>query len=139
MFIALDKLDKQFELKCDICIVGAGAAGITVAHELIGSGIDVILLEGGGKDYTEESQAIYQGTTTGRKYKNLDESRLRFFGGSTNHWAGSCRQLDEIDFERRDWVENSGWPISKSDIAPYYERASKYTPLTSEPENLWVI
>ena len=45
------------------------------------------------------------------------------FGGSTNHWGGMCSPLDPLDFEKRDWVPYSGWPITAADLAPYYARA----------------
>ena len=126
MFISTENLESAFALECDLCIIGAGAAGITVANELVGSGINVVLIEGGGRNFSEQSQSIYQGTTTGHSYEDLEVSRLRFFGGSTNHWAGSCRLLDDIDFEVRDWLPNSGWPIRKKDIEQYYKKSSKY-------------
>ena len=49
--------------------------------------------------------------------------RLRQFGGTTGHWGGWCRELDAIDFEPRDFVPLSGWPIAKSDLAPFYPEA----------------
>ncbi len=114
------------DLFCDVCIAGGGAAGITIARELIGSGLGVILLEGGGLEYAPESQALYEGDLVGRDYTPLDVGRLRFFGGSTNHWEGSCAPLDPIDFEKRPWVEHSGWPITRAELDPYYERAQAY-------------
>jgi choline dehydrogenase-like flavoprotein len=50
-------------------------------------------------------------------------ARLRYFGGSTNHWEGWCRPLDEIDFETREYIAYSGWPFDKSHLDPFYERA----------------
>jgi choline dehydrogenase-like flavoprotein len=45
------------------------------------------------------------------------------FGGSTTRWAGQCRPLERMDFERRDWVPHSGWPFSKDHLEPFYRRA----------------
>ena len=110
-------------LNCDICVIGAGAAGITVAREFAGKAIEICLLEGGGLEWAEESQAIYKGQSSGLPYDDLDISRLRYFGGTTNHWNGRCRPLSSIDFERRSWVEGSGWPIAREDLLPFYRRA----------------
>ncbi len=83
----------------DVCVIGSGPAGMTLAVELHRAGKDVLLLEGGGREMTNESQDIYQGETVGDSYYDLDSARLRLFGGSSNHWNGWCRPLEPIDFE----------------------------------------
>ena len=109
----------------DICIVGAGAAGISLALEWMNTPYKVILLEGGGFDYDEKVQELYSGKTTGQHYYPLESSRLHYFGGTTGHWAGFCSTFDHIDFIKRDWVPGSGWPISRKELDPFYERAHK--------------
>src|SRR5947199_7480026 len=94
----------------DLCIVGAGAAGISMALEWIGSGHRVVLLEGGGFDYDPRMQDLYRGENVGLPYFPMQSARLHFFGGTTGHWAGFCSTLDPLDFETRDWVPHSGWP-----------------------------
>lgn len=108
---------------CDVCVVGAGAAGITVARTLAAAGKSVVLCEGGGDEYTEESQDCYLGEVKGDPYFDLDVARLRYLGGSTNHWAGWCRTFDEIDFNRSDISEELVWPIRKTDLDRYFEEA----------------
>ncbi len=119
-------------LDCDVAIVGAGAAGITLARELTGTSIDVCLLEAGGFTADDETQSLYRGENIGLPYFELDETRFRLFGGSTNRWAGWCRALDPIDFEHRPWVPHSGWPVQRSEIEPYYERARQVCELPSK-------
>ena len=109
----------------DICIVGAGAAGISMALEWINTPYKVILLEGGGFEYDDAVQELYNGKTTGQHYYPLKACRLHYFGGTTGHWAGFCSPLDRIDFIKRDWVPHSGWPITRDDLDPYYARAQK--------------
>ena len=75
-------------IEADICIIGGGAAGITIAREFIGTRHNVILLEGGGMEIDAATQDLYRGTNVGRSYYDLDACRLRYFGGSTNHWGG---------------------------------------------------
>jgi hypothetical protein len=55
----------------------------------------------------------------------LDPEALRYVGGSTNHWLGNCRPMDEEDFAARDWVPGSGWPIRRDELAPFYGRAQE--------------
>ena len=110
-------------LEFDLCIVGGGAAGIAIARRFIGGHHRVALLEAGGLEYDDDIQAIYQGTNRGQPYFDLDVCRLRYFGGTTNHWDGRCRPLDPIDFAPRSWVPHSGWPIERAALDPYYALA----------------
>lgn len=123
MHIDARELKDNSTIRGDICIVGAGAAGISMALDWIGTSHKVILLEGGGFEYDEEVQDLYDGETTGQTYYPLKSSRLHYFGGTTGHWGGLCSPFDGIDFKKREWVPNSGWPLSKKDLDPYYARA----------------
>lgn len=110
----------------DICIVGAGAAGITLALALIGSGLDVLLLESGGRKAERRTQQLYEGAVADeRLHSPPHRYRQRQFGGSTTIWGGRCVPFDEIDFEARDYVPHSGWPISLETLLPFYPRANE--------------
>lgn len=111
-------------VEADLAIVGAGAAGISIVRALAGTNLHVVLIESGGLDPDPDTQALARGEVVGQSYAELEHARLRFFGGSTNHWAGFCRPLDRLDFEPREWVAHSGWPIDRQTLAPYYERAA---------------
>lgn len=118
-------------IESDICIVGAGPAGITLALELANTPFSICLLESGGFDYDEEIQSLNKGDVHGRTYYELVTTRLRYFGGTTNHWEGMCRPLDAIDFEERPFMPFSGWPITLQDLEPYYPKAMKLCQLQS--------
>ena len=109
----------------DVCIVGAGAAGITLAKQLIGSRLQVLILESGGFEREEDTQSLYEGSNTGWPYFAPNVSRLRFFGGTTNHWNGWCAPLEPSDFEERDWIPLSGWPIRYETLEPWYRWAQE--------------
>jgi choline dehydrogenase-like flavoprotein len=123
MLIDLEKATDDLLLDAEVCIVGAGAAGVALARDLMKTGRDVCLLEAGGMDYDERTQSLAKGNNIGMEYFELDHSRLRFFGGTTNVWGGRSIPLDPIDFEKRDWVPQSGWPITLDDLQPYYRIA----------------
>jgi choline dehydrogenase-like flavoprotein len=118
---------EQFD--CDVCVVGAGAAGISIALRLANSRLRVCLVESGGFDFDEAVQSLYNGESVGQERADPLGCRLRYFGGTTNHWMGWCATLDPSDFETRSWVPHSGWPISKRDLDPYYEAALKIVEL----------
>ena len=122
MLVSCNDLEKS-DISADVCIVGAGAAGITLAKQLIGSRLSVVVLEAGGLELDTETQELYRGKTEGALYFPLSASRLRYFGGTTGHWGGACLPLDSIDFEKRPGVPHSGWPISRKDLDPYYPLA----------------
>lgn len=141
MLIDGRSLDKQ-EFKADLCIIGAGAAGIALASEFFDSSKKIIVIESGGKEYSEKTQQLYSGKSMRSPY-DVTHSRLRFLGGSTNHWEGMCCPLDASDFEKKEWLEESGWPITYEQIAPYYARAAHFLNLSgtsnsdfSSPQNL---
>ena len=115
----------------DVCICGAGVAGITLALKLSPK-LDVVLVEGGGLEYTNDSQDIYRGKNTGEEYYDLAEARLRYFGGSSNHWAGWCHPLDRYDFMPKPYVRYSGWPIARRDLDPYLEESESILDITHD-------
>jgi choline dehydrogenase-like flavoprotein len=116
-------LDNGTVLQGDLCIVGAGAAGITIARELANTPLKILLLEGGGFEFDPRMQDLYRGENVGLPYFPLQAAALHYFGGTTNHWAGWCSTYEPIDFEKRDWVPYSGWPIRRADLDPFYARA----------------
>ena len=112
-----------FRHDADVCIVGAGPAGLAIAHALSGTRHRVCLVEGGGLACEEESQRLCEGSSVGEPGLDPGRSRLRVAGGSCRLWGGGCIPLAPADFEPRAWVPHSGWPIRYADIEPWYARA----------------
>ncbi|HEX3127037.1 MAG TPA: GMC oxidoreductase [Thermoanaerobaculia bacterium] len=140
--------------KTQVCIVGTGQAGITLAWYLVKQGIDVTLLEGsrvfnplGPNEPAKpsyqynENELLYNGDVGGlfthnepqflirptpKYYKPIKE-RDRIYGGTSTHWGGQSRPLDAISFEKRPGFP--GWPITREDLDPFYAEASKFLEL----------
>ncbi len=129
MHIDARHIEQNTLIEADICIIGAGAAGISMALDLMNTPLKIVLLEGGGFEYDEQVQDLYQGRNTGQRYFPLRSSRLHLFGGTTGHWGGLCAPFDPLDFKERSWVPHSGWPIGLEELHPYYEKAHEYLDL----------
>ncbi len=136
MHIDARTLDDGSIIEGDLCIVGSGAAGISMALEWKNTPYTVILLEGGGFNVDADIQDLYAGESVGQRYYPLQSARLHFFGGTTGHWAGWTSDYDPQDFEKRDWVPHSGWPLSRKDLDPYYARAGRVVELERDTFDL---
>lgn len=112
-------------LETDICIIGSGAAGIALALSLAGRGLNILILESGIDRLDKKTQNLYAGEVADEDlHSPPDKYRHRRFGGSTAIWGGRCMPFDPIDFEKREYIPQSGWPITYSDLAPYFPAAN---------------
>ena len=114
-----------FDAAFDACISGSGPAGIPLALKLAERKHRVLLLEAGGLTFTESSNMVYQGSNSGLDYFTPSACRQRFFGGTSNHWGGWCREMNATDFMARNHVAYSGWPIRKKDLDPYFTETER--------------
>lgn len=133
MIINLDAAPKNVKTSgYDACICGGGVAGITLAIYLARAGKKIALLEAGGLEYSEQSMDCYKGNNIGMAYWGLDTCRLRYLGGTSNHWSGRCKPLDEVDFMERDFFGLPGWPIQKSNLDIYEQEAKTIVDIATD-------
>jgi choline dehydrogenase-like flavoprotein len=124
MIIDARSVENASVVAADVCIVGGGAAGISLARSMDRSGLRVVLLESGDTRPNQATQKLYEGDDIGRPYSIFNTSRFRFLGGTTNMWGGAwCDLPSALDFEEREGVPMSGWPFSMDELAPWYRRA----------------
>jgi choline dehydrogenase-like flavoprotein len=123
------ELASDQQVDADVCIVGAGPAGIIVARELIGHGAGVWLVESGGRDVERGAQRLSRGESVGYPIHHPHQSRVRAFAGTSRHWFSpgdetwAARPLDPVDFEVRPGIRFSGWPFGRTHLDPYYAHA----------------
>jgi choline dehydrogenase-like flavoprotein len=109
----------------DVCIIGAGAAGIALALEFLSTEFRVVVLESGGLDNEASVQKLNESEVVGLRHAGIVTGRVRAFGGTTTVWGGQTIRLGAFDLQARPWVPNSGWPITFQEIEPYYARAEQ--------------
>jgi choline dehydrogenase-like flavoprotein len=113
-------------LDTDICIVGTGPAGITLALELLDTGARICMLESGGEEPGQLASRLLGGESVGHPYTSLKHVNGRGLGGTSHRWQfwHAC-PLDRIDFERRSGIPGSGWPFDRTALVPFYRRAEQ--------------
>ena len=125
----VDSLENDTLIELDICIIGAGPAGLILAHAFIGTNFTVSLLESGGLSKNSKIQKLSEGTLSGDLSEPIDQTHIRQVGGTANHWIIKMADkrygyryapFDAIDFEKREGLPYSGWPIQKTDLDTYY-------------------
>jgi hypothetical protein len=118
------KLPESNELY-DVCIVGGGPSGISLALELAGKNAKVCLIESGGLKMSRKSQLLNRVKNVGIPYKDLSSQRGRLLGGTSNLWGGNCIPLDPLDFDKRNIEGRCHWPISYATLEPFVLKAQR--------------
>jgi choline dehydrogenase-like flavoprotein/nucleoside-diphosphate-sugar epimerase len=112
---------------CDVCIVGSGPAGLTLAGELSGNSLSVLILESGGRSADPWADAFNTIESVGApRVPDQSTMRNRIFGGSSHTWSGRVAAFDAVDFAARAWVPHSGWPIPRAELARFLPRTRSY-------------
>jgi choline dehydrogenase-like flavoprotein len=114
-------------LDFDLCIIGTGPAGSTLARELSNTDLRIVLLESGGFDRQKHTDALNEIENVGRP-RAIDQwfVRNRIVGGTSHTWTGRCAPFDEIDLLQRPWIPDSGWPFTLDHLLPYLDRSADH-------------
>jgi choline dehydrogenase-like flavoprotein len=118
-------------LDADVCIVGSGPAGATIAAELAGAGARIVLLESGGLERQADTDALNEVESVG--WHRIEDQwlvRNRILGGTSCTWGGRVAPFEDIDYEARSWIAHSGWPVSRDEMTSFLERSVPYLGLT---------
>lgn len=134
-----DSYDHGAVIQADICVIGSGAAGLTIANQFFDTRWKVVVLEGGGPAEEAPSQDVYRADVIGLPHDGVLQGRFRVLGGSTTAWGGQLLPLCEADFIGKPWVPFSGWPLSLPDLERFYRRAESMMGVDGPPydESRW--
>ncbi|MBE9064475.1 GMC family oxidoreductase [cf. Phormidesmis sp. LEGE 11477] len=140
MFTDILEIGEQATLRRQVVVVGSGIAGAEVATYLARHGLEVVLVESGREQFDPAIQALNDVTFLGKRHRELNPnsyyhrylppalrgvSRVRQFGGTSNIWTGKWKYFQPSDFEKREWIPNSEWPIKFGDLLEYYRSTAK--------------
>ncbi len=111
-------------------IIGSGAVGLYAAVELAKRGHDVVVIESGGVGLDDFDPESY--SSVGLPHDGIRIGRSRSLGGTTNLWGGQLVEFQPVDFDGRDWLPHSKWPVAYAEIAPYYRRTYENLGISGE-------
>lgn len=127
MLIDAEKLQNETVFSSDIAVVGAGPAGIVLSLELVKSGYDVALIESGRLQFSETIQNLGEASYFDPQFHApMSECTRRQLGGTSNIWGGRCVPYDPIDFDEREYILHSSWPVTYGELATYFQKACDY-------------
>jgi hypothetical protein len=127
MFIDAKTIQNETIFRSDIAVVGAGPAGIVLALELAKAGYDIALIESGRFSFSEAIQNLGEANHLDPKFHApMSECTRRQVGGASIIWGGRCLPYDPVDFDRREYIPNSEWPITYEEIKDYFQKACEY-------------
>jgi choline dehydrogenase-like flavoprotein len=139
----------NFDLKDDgvVVIIGSGAGGGTLAHELTRRGIKVVLLEAGKRQSLDSfsqlpAEAFTQLTWleartqsgnwgVAQDFPTLPVWHCKTVGGTTVHWTASCPRLQPWELRAKTTygalagTSLIDWPISYDELEKYYVIAER--------------
>ncbi len=111
----------------DACVIGAGPAGLAAATQLAEFGWTVALIESGNEHHNQHAQHLADACIeTPESHCAMNEGVWRGLGGTSARWGGRCVPFDPVDFEKREYVEHSGWPIAHADLEPFMRPACDF-------------
>jgi choline dehydrogenase-like flavoprotein len=118
-----------------VIVLGAGAVGIILSVALARKGISVLLCECGGRAVEPQAQALNRVVLKGRPHVGVAEGRARVLGGTTTLWGGQLLTFRDADFRARPQLGLRGWPITRTEIAPYYKAVAEMLALQSTTDD----
>lgn len=119
--LSVDTLKPALAATGRVVVVGSGAVGLYVASVLAKAGRDVVVIEAGQPHLGSFESGSFE--SIGRDHSGVKIGRSRALGGTTNLWGGQLVEFQPVDFDGRPWLPASKWPVSYSQIQPFYAKA----------------
>ena len=103
-------------VRSQVCVVGAGIAGLALARKLALAGVDVVVLEAGGESIEDGGQRLFaEAELRGQPHVGTIEGRFRVFGGTSLRWGGQVLSMSGDGA--------AGWPVGAEELGPFVAEA----------------
>ena len=109
----------------DVCVVGAGPAGLAAAFACAERGRSVAILEAGGLKAGPVSYLSLNNITP-HAHDTIEVILRAGLGGTSSAWGGTCVPYDPADFADQWWDRSVSWPIAFSEMAAWYREAAQF-------------
>lgn len=121
----LDQGAPQIAVETDVCILGAGPVGLTLARRLVEKNHRVIILERGGST-AAPAMGAPEVRFDRREYRGATVGRAFGLGGTSALWGGQILPVRPADLSARPQIQASAWPIQYAHIEPYFRILQQY-------------
>ena len=103
-------------VRAQVCVVGAGIAGLVLARKLALAGVDVVVLEAGGHSIEDSGQRLFAAAELkGQPHVGTTEGRFRVFGGTSLRWGGQVLSMSADGAD--------AWPVGPEELRPFVAEA----------------
>jgi choline dehydrogenase-like flavoprotein len=123
----------ESNIRTEILIIGAGVAGLFLAHRLREHGKQVVVLESGAREQSEDTHPFNEVVQIGDDYRGALHGRFRCLGGTSSRWGGALLPFLEQDFAARDYYGISAWPVSYQEVIQYLPDLERLFSVDAEP------
>lgn len=123
----INALNHSENVETSICIIGSGVGGGSLVQKFSQQNKNFVVIEAGDLNGNSNNvgEEVVGMDFAVKTHRSIRSHRSIQLGGTSNLWHGVLSPLDKIDFEKRDWIPHSGWPVTLKDLEPYYRQAAE--------------
>jgi hypothetical protein len=105
-------------IETDVCVIGTGPVGLSLARALAEKRRSVVLLERGPARAAQppDSDVVFDR----RPYRGATVGRAFGAGGTSTLWGGQLLPVREVDLQERPQIRAPAWPLAYAELAAHF-------------------